>query len=171
MIIEAIVEIPEGSPYKYEVDKNTNELVLDRVLPFNCPYNYGYIPHTLCGDGDPLDIFIISRFPIPSKTRVKIKLLKVYRCNDNGEQDDKLVGVLVGEEDMIYPGETDLELFLSGIEDYLTSYKEGFKLISRYGPKTAEKVVKEAVKQHAIKYSPVYANDLSDRLLSIESTK
>ncbi len=63
--VDAIVEIPYGSMYKYEVDKETGQLTIDRPLLSPLPYNYGYIPNTLHGDGDPLDVlekiqFILS---------------------------------------------------------------------------------------------------------------
>lgn len=123
--MEAIVEIPKFSNYKYEAD-NFRNLQLDRVLNQNCPYNYGFVPSTLCGDGDPLDVFIISKYPIPPLTRVKVSLIGGLVCNDNGDSDDKLIGVLEGEEKY---WANDITLPMWEITNYLTTYKTGFQIL------------------------------------------
>lgn len=121
--MEAIVEISAGSSYKYEM--KDNQLVLDRVLNQHVPFNYGFFPDTLCGDGDPLDVFIISKYPIPSGTKVKVSIIGGFKCVDNHQQDDKLIGVLEGEE---YYFTNRQEACISEIRHYLQSYKEGFHI-------------------------------------------
>src|SRR5271166_4032705 len=96
--IDGVVEIPFGSMFKYEVDKVTGLLTIDRPLPVALPYNYGYVPNTLHADGDPTDICIIDIYPIQSLTRVKLILLGAFICTDNGCSDDKLVAVVKGNE-------------------------------------------------------------------------
>lgn len=125
MILQAIIEIPQGSLLKYEMDKDDGILTVDRVLNQPVPYNYGYVPHTLCGDGDPLDVFVLGNIPVHPGARVKIELLGVFSCMDNGEEDDKLVAIIEGNEEARHMG-VDL------IRTYLTSYKTGFNIIS-YG--------------------------------------
>src|SRR5437868_11382710 len=95
--VEAIVEIPKGSFYKYEIDKDDGNLVLDRPMNQSIPYNYGFIPETLCGDGDPLDVFIVSYHPIPPLTKVEVVIVGVLKCIDNGEEDDKIIAMIAGE--------------------------------------------------------------------------
>lgn len=121
--MKAIIEIPKHSKYKYELKDDS--LVLDRVLNQECPHNYGYIPNTLCGDGDPLDIFIISNDPIPSSTEVEYVVLGMLICEDNGKDDDKVVAILKGEEHL-----HDIDAAKWSIRNYLTTYKSGFKIES-----------------------------------------
>src|ERR1700676_3263845 len=95
--IRAIVEMPMKSNYKYEVNKTTGALRLDRPISRSVPFNYGYIPHTVCLDVDPIDLFLVSRYPIPPLTEVDVQLVGVFKCTDNGVSDDKLIGTLGGE--------------------------------------------------------------------------
>lgn len=136
----AIVEIPNGSIYKYEVCKNTGALMLDRVLAKPSPANYGYIHNTLAGDGDPLDTFILGNDPIQPLARVNVKLMAIIRCIDNGEQDDKLVGII--DSDNVTCDLSDLEK----IEEYLRNYKPGFEVLRTEGPVEAEEAVIECQK-------------------------
>lgn len=119
--LDAIVEIPYGSRYKYEMDKKTGELVVDRPLPKPLPYTYGFIPCTLHEDGDPLDVCIIGEDLIYPLTRVKIWVLGAFLCTDNGYSDHKLVAIMVGEE-----GKHDLNAGLDFIREHLSTYKSGF---------------------------------------------
>lgn len=123
MVLTAVIEMEAGTNYKYEIDKATGELVLDRVLNLFVPVNYGYVPNTMCDDGDALDIFVYSKYLLVPKSRVNVEILGVYKCVDNGQRDDKLVGMLVGERDKIDGG----PVFL--IEHYLENYKAGFQVL------------------------------------------
>lgn len=140
MILEAIVEIPKGSNYKYEISKETGELILDRVQDLKVPHNYGFIPGTLCGDGDPLDVFIISNNAIPPKTRVKVKVFGVFQCIDNGDEDDKLIGFLVGDEPVEFLANLVRKGSTVRIEDYLRNYKKGFEVIGYHSGDVASGV-------------------------------
>ena len=82
--VQAIVEIPHGSLYKYEVDKTSGSLVVDRPLPVPLPYNYGYIMGTVHDDMDPTDIAIIGDYPIYPLTKVRVNVLGAFKCTDNG---------------------------------------------------------------------------------------
>lgn len=140
MKLEAIVEIPAGSTNKYEHDKAKNELVLDRPLNQPIPYNYGYIPGTLCEDGDPLDVFILTDTIIYPLTRVKIEPIAVLRCTDGGLGDDKIIATLVGDcRGYEHMG-------TSVINHYLETYKEGFIIVGSGGKREAEKVYEDSVK-------------------------
>jgi inorganic pyrophosphatase len=122
----AVVEIPQGSYYKYEQDKKDGSLVLDRPLNQPVPYNYGFIPGTLCGDGDPLDVFILSDDPIYPLTKVRVTLVGVLRCTDNGHEDDKLLAVIAGEKEHT----SGMHIIMR----YLQTYKTGF-VINEVGDK------------------------------------
>jgi inorganic pyrophosphatase len=89
-IVNAIVEIPKGSRAKYELDKETGLLKLDRVLYSSVyyPANYGFIPQTYCDDGDPLDVLVLSMIDIQPLCIVRAKIIGVMRMLDSGEADD-----------------------------------------------------------------------------------
>jgi inorganic pyrophosphatase len=142
MKLKAIVEIPMGSKYKYEFDKKNNNLLLDRVLNQRIPSNYGYFSETLFDDGDPLDVFIISTDPIPSLTEVEVEICGAIKCNDNGVQDDKLWGYLMGEEKKLEFKEKEM-----AIEHYLRTYKEGFIVESFENEETALEIYNYSVKK------------------------
>lgn len=134
-MIQAIIEIPQGSLLKYEVDKSDGLLIVDRVLNQPIPYNYGYIPNTLCGDGDPLDVFVLGNISVAPLSKLKIELLGVLHCIDNGEEDDKLIAMIVGNEEARHMG-TDI------IRTYLNTYKTGFEILSQGDAEEAAAVLK-----------------------------
>ncbi len=94
-IVNAIVEIPKGSRAKYEVDKPTGMLKLDRVLfsSFHYPTNYGFIPRSLGDDGDPLNILVLSQLAVEPLCLVSAKVIGVMRMIDQGKGDDKVIAV------------------------------------------------------------------------------
>src|SRR4029079_17958313 len=94
-IVRAIVEISRGSKAKYELDKVTGMLRLDRVLYSSVyyPANYGFIPRTLGDDHDPLDILVISQVEIQPLCIVRAQVIGVMRMIDSGEGDDKILAV------------------------------------------------------------------------------
>jgi inorganic pyrophosphatase len=94
-IVNAIIEIPKGSRAKYEIDKVTGMLKLDRVLfsSFHYPTNYGFIPRSLGDDGDPLDILVLSQVEVEPLCLVRAKVIGVMRMVDRGKGDDKIIAV------------------------------------------------------------------------------
>lgn len=94
-IVQAIIEIPKNSRAKYELDKETGMLRLDRVLYSSVfyPANYGFIPQTLGEDNDPLDILVLSQVEIQPLCLVNAKVIGVMRMIDNNEADDKIIAV------------------------------------------------------------------------------
>jgi len=94
-IFQAVIEISKGSKAKYEIDKPSGLLKLDRVLfsAVHYPANYGFIPQTYAGDHDPLDILVFSQIDIPPLALVKASVIGVMRMIDKGELDDKIIAV------------------------------------------------------------------------------
>ena len=94
-IVNAIIEIPKGSRAKYEVDKASGLLRLDRVLysAVYYPANYGFIPQTYAGDCDPLDILVLSQIDLEPLCIVEAKVIGVLRMYDNNQIDDKIIAV------------------------------------------------------------------------------
>jgi inorganic pyrophosphatase len=92
-----IIEIPKGSTNKYELDKETGLLRLDRVLysAVHYPADYGFIPRTYCDDGDPLDVLVLGQEPVYPLTIVQARAIGVMRMRDEKGVDDKIVAVSV----------------------------------------------------------------------------
>jgi inorganic pyrophosphatase len=108
-IVTGIVEIPKGSKGKYELDKESGLLRLDRVLfsSVHYPGNYGFIPRTFCDDDDPLDILIISQIDFPPLCIIESQVIGVMRMVDNGQADDKIIAV--AKDDVSVSHITDIE--------------------------------------------------------------
>lgn len=89
------IEVPKGGVLKYELDKDSGHIMLDRVLYSSVYYpgDYGFIPQTLANDDDPLDVLIISNFPVHPGTLVKAKPIGVMEMLDNHKKDEKIIAV------------------------------------------------------------------------------
>ncbi|MEO6847935.1 MAG: inorganic diphosphatase [Chthoniobacterales bacterium] len=96
---DAIIEIPLGSSNKYELDKHSGLLRLDRVLhsAVYYPANYGFIPQTLGDDGDPLDVLVLTAEPVYPLTLVTVRAIGLMTMLDNDERDDKVIAVPIGD--------------------------------------------------------------------------
>lgn len=93
--VNAIIEIPQGSRAKYEIDKPSGLLKLDRVIysSFYYPTNYGFIPRTYGEDKDPLDILVLSSISVQPLCVIEAKVIGVMQMVDQGEADDKIIAV------------------------------------------------------------------------------
>ncbi|MBI4155457.1 inorganic diphosphatase [Candidatus Woesearchaeota archaeon] len=93
--VNAIIEISKNSHVKYEVDKETGLLKLDRFLysAVHYPGDYGFVPRTLWEDGDPIDIIVLTNIPVQPLTLVSVRIIGVLRMIDVKERDDKIIGV------------------------------------------------------------------------------
>ena len=94
--VNVIIEIPkDAEPVKYEVDKATGAIFVDRILstPMRYPCNYGYIPHTLCGDGDPADVLVILPLPLVPGSVIRCRPVGVMMMQDEAGSDEKLLAV------------------------------------------------------------------------------
>src|SRR5215831_20272008 len=94
-IVNAIIEIPQGSRCKYEIDKSSGLLKLDRVIysSFYYPCNYGFIPRTYGDDKDPLDILVLTSLSVTPLTLMEAKVIGVMEMIDSGDADDKIISV------------------------------------------------------------------------------
>ena len=95
----AVIEIEKGSKNKYELDKETGSLILDRVLftSTHYPANYGFIPRTLSDDGDPLDVMVLCNETIRPLSLVQCKPIGVILMEDGGKKDEKIIAVPVND--------------------------------------------------------------------------
>ena len=94
-VCNALIEIPKGSKVKYEYDHVSGLMFVDRILSSSVvyPHNYGFIPGTLCDDGDALDILVIMQEPVYPGCYLKARVIGVMKMMDNGQQDDKIIAV------------------------------------------------------------------------------
>lgn len=103
--INVIIEIAQGGePIKYEIDKDSNALFVDRILgtSMRYPCNYGYVPNTLCGDGDPIDVLVVMPMPLQAGCVVKCRPIGVLKMSDEAGEDSKLLAVPVSKTTPIY---------------------------------------------------------------------
>jgi inorganic pyrophosphatase len=94
-----VIEIPKGSKVKYELDKRTGLLWLDRVLhsAVHYPANYGFLPRTYCGDGDPLDVLVLGQEPVVPLCVLRARAIGVLTMSDEKGVDDKIIAVHVDD--------------------------------------------------------------------------
>ncbi|WPX96944.1 inorganic diphosphatase [Candidatus Bandiella euplotis] len=155
--VNAIIEISMNSgPIKYEFDKDTEALVVDRFMNTSMQYpcNYGFIPHTLSGDGDPADILVYTSYPILPKSVISVRPIGVLLTEDEKGQDEKILAVPGHKIDPYFSkieNYTDLpEVLLQKIEHFFKRYKdlENGKWVNVNGWKDAQhacKVVQIAI--------------------------
>ncbi len=93
--MNVIIEIPKNSKNKYEIDKDTGIIALDRAMHTSqdYPFDYGFVPQTLFDDGDALDIVLITTYPLTPGILVKARPVAVMEMTDDGERDDKIIAV------------------------------------------------------------------------------
>jgi inorganic pyrophosphatase len=98
--LNCIIEIPKGSPNKYEIDKKTGLIALDRANYSSAPYpfDYGFVPQTLWDDGDALDIIVPSTFPLATGILVRVRPVAIMEMIDDGESDYKVIAVPVDDK-------------------------------------------------------------------------
>ncbi|MBF13179.1 MAG: inorganic diphosphatase [Legionellales bacterium] len=103
--VNVIVEIAaDSSPVKYEIDKNSDSIMVDRILStaMHYPCNYGYVPQTLCDDGDPLDVLVLSPHPLLVGSVVRVRPIGVLSMTDESGGDDKMLAVPISKLTTIY---------------------------------------------------------------------
>lgn len=126
---EALIEIPKGSKAKYELDKDTGLLRLDRVLYTSTVYpaNYGFIPRTLADDKDPLDVLVLCNEPIYPMTLVTCVPIGVIKMIDGGALDEKIIAVPVNDPN--YKNCGDIDELPQHIFDEMMHFFEVYKVL------------------------------------------
>ena len=130
-IVQSVIEIPLGSSNKYELDKETGLLKLDRVLhsAVYYPANYGFIPQTLADDGDPLDILVLGAAPVYPLTLVKARAIGLMIMKDQDEMDHKVIAVHVNDPE--YSSYTDVHQLPPHRLAVLKRFFEDYKILER----------------------------------------
>lgn len=158
--INVIIEIPlNGEPIKYEVDKESGAIFVDRMLgtSMHYPCNYGYVPHTLCGDGDPVDVLVVMPLALIPGSVIRCRPIGVLKMTDEAGEDAKVVAVPVDKVTTLY---RDIEsvrdlpaITLSQIAHFFEHYKdleEGkwVKVEGWEGPATAREEILQSVERY-----------------------
>ena len=148
-----IVEIPKGSTNKYELDKETGLLRLDRVLysAVYYPADYGFIPRTYCDDGDPLDALVLGQEPVYPLTIVQARAVGVMRMRDDKGVDDKIVAVSV--RDPSFEGYTDKSQLPGHVLRQVQRFFQDYKVLEHkqvviedlLGPEDALRIIRESL--------------------------
>src|SRR6267378_3682843 len=155
-IVTAVIEISQGSRCKYEIDKESGLLKLDRVIysSFYYPVNYGFIPQTYGDDKDPLDILVITSLPVQALCLMEAKVMGVMQMIDNGDSDDKIIAVAANDPGVNHYNNLE-ELpkhFFEELRHFFEEYKKlenKTVVVEEFGDKTtALKVIEEAVKAY-----------------------
>ena len=129
--VNVLVEVPIGGhPIKYELDKEAGALVVDRFLytPMSYPGNYGFIPHTLSEDGDPLDVLVCSTRPLLPGCVINVRPIGVLIMEDNAGQDEKVIAVpsshITKRYEKVFDYTDMPEITLKQIEHFFEHYKD-----------------------------------------------
>lgn len=129
--VNVVIEIPAGGePIKYEVDKDTGAIFVDRILgtSMRYPCNYGYVPNTLCGDGDPVDVLVVLRRPLIPGSVIRCRPVGVLRMTDEAGDDAKVIAVPIDKVTTYYKKiktADDLpEIVLNQISHFFEHYKD-----------------------------------------------
>ena len=153
-VVNAIIEIPQGSRMKYEIDKESGLLKLDRVIysSFYYPCNYGFIPQTYGDDKDPLDILVVTTQAIQPLCLVQAKVIGVMQMIDSGDADDKIIAVAANDPGVNHYNNIE-ELprhFFDELRHFFEEYKKlenKTVIVEEFGDKaTALEVIQDAVK-------------------------
>jgi inorganic pyrophosphatase len=169
--LNVIIEIPKGSNNKYEIDKKTGLIALDRAN-YNAagyPFDYGFVPRTLWEDGDPLDAVVLSTFPLASGVLVRARPVAMFDMNDSGDSDVKIIVVPVDD-----PRWEDVEDLPDLNKHALKEYKhffETYKLLKSDDPRSHVVVINgiygkakaiEAIKHSIELYNEKYPKHKDD---------
>jgi inorganic pyrophosphatase len=161
--VTAVIEIPAGSRNKYELDKATGMLKLDRVLysSVHYPGDYGFIPRTLHEDGDPLDVLVMVKEETFSGCMIDVRPIGVLRMLDRGEPDDKILGVPL--HDPAHEEYFDIadipQHMLKEIEYFFATYKdlEGkrVQVVGWEKSEAAMRIIQESIARYDAEYRQV----------------
>jgi inorganic pyrophosphatase len=148
-----VIEVPTGSKNKYELDKETGLLRLDRVLfsAVHYPANYGFVPRTFCDDGDPLDALVLGQEAVHPLTIVEARAVGVMRMRDEKGLDDKIVAVSV--RDPAFADYTDKDQLPNHVLREIRRFFEDYKALEHkqvvvedmLGPVDALRILRESL--------------------------
>ena len=159
--VNALIEIPYGSNIKYEVDKNSGAIFVDRILysAMFYPANYGFVPNTLAKDGDPADILVLNELPLQSGSVIKCRLIGVLIMEDENGMDEKLLAVPISKIDPQYDDIKDIDDLPKATLDKIKNFFETYKMLEPNkwvkvkdfkSKDEAQKILQEAIDNYSV---------------------
>jgi inorganic pyrophosphatase len=157
--VNCLIEIPYGSNLKYEIDKESGAIFLDRVLYGSqfYPANYGFIPNTLAEDGDPIDVLVLTNYPVAPGTVIKARVIGVLLMEDESGKDEKILAVPALKIDPTYAKIEELEdlpeVVLQRIKHFFETYKDlepgkWVKVTGYAGKEKGVELIKRAIENY-----------------------
>jgi len=154
--VHALIEIPYGSSIKYEIDKDSGAIWVDRVMysAMYYPANYGFVPNTLAADGDPADILVLCDYALQPGSVIKSRLIGVLVMEDESGMDEKLLAVPVSKVDPTYDNIQDISDLPKHTLDKIKNFFETYKMlepnkwvkVKEYkGKEEAQKILADAI--------------------------
>ncbi|MFT4717903.1 MAG: inorganic pyrophosphatase [Rickettsiales bacterium] len=156
-IVNVVIEVPMNSnPVKYELDKDSGALFVDRFLatPMYYPCNYGFIPNTLSDDGDPIDVLVVSELPLMPTSVIKVKPIGVLIMEDEKGMDEKILAVPSVKTNSEYENISDYTELNKSLLDKVSHFFERYKDLEKNkwvkvkgfeGATKAKELIKEAI--------------------------
>lgn len=157
--INVIVEVSVGGePIKYEMDKDAGAMYVDRFLytPMRYPGNYGFVPHTLCGDGDPIDVIVVNQRPVVPGAIMNCRPIGVLIMEDESGQDEKIIAVpshkLTKRYDKVHSVADLPEITISQVKHFFEHYKDlepgkWVKVKTMESAETAKRMIMESIER------------------------
>jgi len=158
--INVIIEIAlNGDPIKYEVDKDSGAIFVDRLLgtAMHYPCNYGYVPHTLCGDGDPVDVLVIMPVALIPGSVIRCRSIGVLKMTDESGEDAKILAVPIDKVTTLYSGVKSSDDLPAITLDQIAHFFEHYKDLEEgkwvtiegwEGPAAARQEIMDSVKRY-----------------------
>ncbi|PAF52718.1 inorganic diphosphatase [Helicobacter sp. 13S00477-4] len=157
--INAVIEIPYGSNIKYEIDKDSGAVVVDRIMysAVFYPANYGFVPNTLSEDGDPADILVLNEYPLQAGCIIKCRLIGVLIMEDESGLDEKLLALPISKIDPYFEPIKSLDdlpkITLDRIKNFFETYKmlepnKWVKVKGFEGKEQAQVILDKAIKAY-----------------------
>ncbi|WP_124980033.1 inorganic diphosphatase [Nonlabens xiamenensis] len=158
--VTGIIEIPKNTRAKYELDKDSGMLILDRVIYSSMyyPTNYGFIPQTYCDDKDPLDILVLSQIEIVPMCLVDAKVIGVMQMMDGGEMDDKIIAVAANDMSVAHFNDVSElpEYWKKEMRNFFEDYKKlenkTVEVEEFQGREKAMEIVQKAIEDYKIEF-------------------
>lgn len=127
--VNVFVEIPQNSPIKYEVDKESGAIMVDRFMhtAFSYPFNYGFIPNTLADDGDAVDVLVISTHPVQAGAVITVRPIGLLEMEDEAGLDNKIIAVPTDKVDPFQSNIKDIKDLPEATKDMIRHFFERYK--------------------------------------------
>lgn len=129
--IDVLIEIPKGSSVKYEMDKETSHLVVDRFIytSMGYPFNYGFLPNSHAKDGDAVDVMVVSSYPVQAGALLPSRIIGMLEMEDEAGSDNKIIAVPTSKVDPFYASINNIDDLNDATKNLIKHFFENYKNI------------------------------------------